>query len=155
MTANFPSLCIELPYKPDSADYFEAIRDLSWPVFLDSANTDLDSGRYDIMAADPFITLQTRDLDTCIDYRDGKQQHSSDDPFTILQSILAPLSQASSVLPFTGGAIGYLGYDLGRRIEDIPQQTIDAEDLPEMAVGIYDWAIVIDHKNKQCFLASS
>jgi len=154
MTANFPSLCIELPYQLDSADYFEAIRDLAWPVFLDSANTDLESGRYDIMAADPFITLNTRNLDTHIEYRDGKQLHSTDDPFTVLQSILAPLSQASSDLPFAGGAIGYFGYDLGRRIEDIPQQTIDAEDLPEMAIGIYDWAIIVDHKNKQCFLAS-
>jgi para-aminobenzoate synthetase component 1 len=34
----------------------------------------------------------------------------------------------------------------------LPQIANDAEQLPEMAVGIYDWALVIDHQNQHCQL---
>jgi para-aminobenzoate synthetase component 1 len=154
MTSKLPPLYIELPYQSDSTYYFEAIRHFSWPVFLDSANTQLETGRYDIVAADPFIKLETQGNETQIHYRNKQTQHLNDDPFKLLQKILKPLNQKACDLPFTGGAIGYFSYDLGRRIEDISAQTIDAENMPEMAVGIYDWVIVADHKQKQCYLAS-
>ena len=154
MTSKLPPLYIELPYQSDSADYFETIRHFSWPVFLDSANTQLESGRYDIIAADPFLKLETRGENTELHYRNGQTLQSHDDPFKLLQQILEPLTQKSCDLPFTGGAIGYFSYDLGRRIEAIPSETIDAENMPEMAVGIYDWVIVTDHKQQQCYLAS-
>lgn len=154
MTAKHPSLFIELQYRSDSAHYFEAIRHLSWPVFLDSANTHLEAGRYDIIAADPFIKLETCGQNTSIHYRNGQSQQSIDEPFSILQQVLKPLSQKTCDLPFTGGAMGYFGYDLGRRLETISTHTLDAEKIPEMAVGIYDWVIVVDHKDQQCYLAS-
>ena len=47
-------------------------------------------------------------------------------------------------LPFTGGALGLFGYDLGRRFEILPEQAVADLKLPDMAVGIYDWAWVID-----------
>ncbi len=51
----------------DSATLFAAIRDLPWAVFLDSAITEGDNARFDIIAADPFITLQTTGQTTTID----------------------------------------------------------------------------------------
>ena len=56
-------------------------------------------------------------------------------------------------LPFTGGAIGYFGYDLARRYERLPALATDLERLPEMAVGIYDWAVVVDHSERRTWLA--
>lgn len=154
MTTQLPPLYIELPYLSDSAPYFEAVFDLPWPVFLDSANTHLEIGRYDIIAADPFIKLETLGSNTDIRYRNGEKQISTNDPFDLLQQVLKPLSQTNCDLPFTGGAMGYFGYDLGRRLESLPSQSKNAENMPEMAVGIYDWVIVSDHKLQRCYLAS-
>lgn len=154
MSLTLPTLCLELPYQRDSSRYFESVQDLAWPVFLDSANTDIAIGRYDIIAADPFITLETRNESTLIHYQDGREDHLEDDPFLLLQQILQPLHQQATDLPFSGGAIGYFSYDLGRRIEPLPAITTDAENIPEMTIGIYDWAVITDHKLQRCWLAS-
>lgn len=146
--------CTELPYLPDSAAYFEQIRDLPWPVMLDSAGLTEHSGRFDIISADPFINLQTEGSQTKTWFRDARLQNSGDDPFVLLEHQLERFKALSGDLPFTGGAIGYFAYDLGRRIETLPVRAKDAEQFPEMAVGIYDWALLIDHQQNRCQLVS-
>jgi para-aminobenzoate synthetase component 1 len=153
---NLPPLCTELPYLVDSALYFEAIRTLPWPIFLDSSNSkrSVDS-RYDIQTAAPFITLVTTGQNTQITHYDKDAVSSSEDPFVLLQNILHEFKPHQHAdLPFCGGALGYFAYDLGRRIEEIPVQTIDAEHIPDMVIGIYDWAIVTDHQQQCCWLVS-
>jgi len=148
----FPRLTAELTYSKDSSLLFEAIRDLEWPVFLDSANT--SNARYDIMSASPFITVETSEKTTTITKVNGKQTSSTKDPFKLLSNLLEQYSQKTTDLPFCGGAIGYFAYDLGRCIEQLPQQAKNEEDMPEMAVGIYDWALINDHKTQRCYLVS-
>lgn len=154
MNSQLPPLCAELPYQIDSATLFAAIRDLPWAVFLDSAITEGDNARFDIIAADPFITLQTTGQTTTIDYRTADSLNSADDPFLLLQNVLKKYAQQSTKLPFCGGAIGYFSYDLGRRIESLPSLAVDSEQIPEMAVGIYDWAVINDHQQQRCWLVS-
>ena len=153
MSLQLPPLYSELLYPGDSASLFSKLRNRRWPVMLDSANTGCPIGRYDIIAADPFITLETRGEETLIQRTSGRET-SAEDPFALLETVLKPFKQARSDLPFTGGAIGYFGYDLGRRIEKLPSQAEDAEHIPDMAVGIYDWAVIIDHHLQRCWLAS-
>jgi para-aminobenzoate synthetase component 1 len=153
MTLQLPPICSELTYPEDSAVLFSKLRAKHWPVFLDSANTHSADGRYDILAADPFITLETGGEETLI-RRSDSTEVSTDDPFILLENILSSMPQNRTDLPFSGGAIGYFGYDLGRRIESLPKLAKDAEQIPEMAVGIYDWAVIIDHKLKRCWLVS-
>jgi len=153
---NLPPLCTELPYLADSSLYFEAIRNKPWPVFLDSSNlTRSVDSRYDIQTAAPFITLVTTGENTLIKHHDKDAVLSSEDPFTLLQNILHQFKPHQYAdLPFCGGALGYFAYDLGRRIEDLPEQTLDAEHIPDMVIGIYDWAIITDHQQQRCWLAS-
>jgi len=150
-----PPLCAELPYHADSAIYFEAIRHKAWPIFLDSANGSHSDARYDIQTADPFITLATTSENTLITRHDSEPELSNEDPFHLLQSILKDYQPSEpSDLPFCGGALGYFAYDLGRRLETLPVYADDAEQLPDMVIGIYDWAIVTDHQQRRCWLAS-
>ncbi len=156
MSDNFqPHLYTELPYIEDSSAYFELISELNWPIYLDSTHPASEQGRYDILAASPFITLITEDSSTVIADLQGNKEQSTDDPFTLLNSVMARFPKRPQTgLPFCGGAIGYFGYDLGRRIESIPNIANNNEHIPDMAVGIYDWAITIDHQNKRCWIAS-
>jgi len=150
-----PPLCTELPYHADSSLYFEAIRQQSWPIFLDSTHGSHSDARYDIQTADPFITLATTSENTLITRHNAEPELSDDDPFHLLQSILQDYQpKTKSDLPFCGGALGYFAYDLGRRLESIPSHAHDAEHIPDMVIGIYDWAIVTDHKLQRCWLAS-
>jgi para-aminobenzoate synthetase component 1 len=143
----------ELPYVEDSSTLFSRLVHLPWAVFLDSGCPGSSYGRYDILAADPFITLTTRSGSTEIRRRDGKIV-SSDDPFALLKDALTHYSCPGNDFPFNGGAIGYFAYDLARRLERLPDQAMDAENMPEMAVGIYDWAVVVDHGQRRTFLVS-
>jgi len=143
-------LLTELPYQADSARLFEAIVDLPWAVFLDSGRHYPAQSRYDILSAQPYVRLVTRGALTEI-YGDAVEL-SREDPFSLLKRALAVDPACGGELPFCGGAIGYFGYDLARRLERLPAVAEDGERIPEMAVGIYDWAVVVDHVERRSWL---
>ena len=143
----------ELSYHEDSSRLFETIRDHDWPIWLDSGAPYTDQGRYDIIVADPIATLVTRGLVTEITHGNEVTQ-SLDNPLDLLRPWLSADVSAIPDIPFAGGAVGYFGYDLARRLERLPAIAEDAEDIPDMAIGIYDWAVVVDHKTQKTTLVS-
>ena len=154
MSTLLPPFCEPLPYSSDSSDYFNRIRHLPWPVFFDSTTDTTHDNRYDIIAAAPFKTLTTHGQQTTIETHESTDIISGD-PFQVLQQQLSEHpKQATTNLPFCGGAIGLFSYDLGRQIEDLPIIAANQENAADMLVGLYDWAVVTDHKLKQCYLAS-
>ncbi|HCS64101.1 MAG TPA: aminodeoxychorismate synthase component I [Cellvibrio sp.] len=160
-TAAIPGFATEEPrivplvYQPDSAHWFAAVRHLPNAIWLDSGHPGSSYGRFDIIAAAPQCLLETREANTSIHYCDGRTEESAQDPFYLLKQLL-PVNQlfehANCHLPFIGGALGYFGYDLGRRLEAMPNLALDDIALPEMSVGIYPWAIVQDHSLQQSWL---
>jgi para-aminobenzoate synthetase component 1 len=141
----------ELPYNRDSTRLFEEIAHWPWAVFLDSGYPASRHGRYDIISAEPMAALLTRGDSTKVQ-SNGGAYISSADPFDLLRQQLLPMAERDPGIPFGGGAIGYIGYDFGRRLERLPQLVEDDEQLPELAVGIYDWALVVDHHQHRSFL---
>ena len=141
----------ELPYREDSAALFESVADLPWAVFLDSGRHHLAQSRYVIISAEPYITLTTRASLT--EMRGATSELSREDPLALVRRHLAIDPAAHGDLPFSGGAIGYFSYDLARRYELLPVLAEDAEKMPEMAIGIYDWAVVVDHVERRTWLS--
>jgi para-aminobenzoate synthetase component 1 len=143
----------ELPYFEDSAALFLPWADRRWAAFLDSGFPHSRRGRYDIIVGDPSRTLVTRG--TLTEIRQGRHTTlSREDPFTLIEQQLPATPLPHLDLPFTGGALGYFGYDLGRRLEKLPEKARDAEGIPDMVVGIYDWAVVVDHLRRRSWLVS-
>jgi para-aminobenzoate synthetase component 1 len=126
--------------------------DLPWPVWLDSVGGLDHGGRYDVLAADPYLTLRTRGALTELRARDGSTTCSDEPPFELLREQLGELGPCAAELPFCGGALGYFSYDLGRRLERIPSLAAADIDMPEMAVGLYDWAVIVDHQERCSWL---
>jgi para-aminobenzoate synthetase component I len=141
-----------LPYFSDSAALFSCVANEPWAVFLDSGYPHSQQGRYDILAAEPVCTLVTHGELTEINQR-GVMTHSTANPFDLVkQQLLAFDIHEASDLPFNGGAIGYFSYDLARRLENLPVVAEDAEGIAEMAVGIYAWAVIVDHAEQHTVL---
>src|SRR5712664_1597632 len=46
---------------------------------------------------------------------------------------------------FTGGAVGYLGYDLVRTVERLPRPPADTLDLPDAVMMIADTLVILDN----------
>ncbi len=142
----------ELVYPTDSMVLFERIASRPWAVFLDSGSAENRCGRYDVFSFDPVTTLVTRGGRTSILSSSGAHI-SLKNPFDLVQeNLLSNQICKETDLPFSGGAIGYFSYDLGRQLETLPEDTIDDEYLPQMAIGIYDWAVVVDHELQKCWM---
>ncbi|MFA5982519.1 MAG: aminodeoxychorismate synthase component I [Methylococcaceae bacterium] len=145
------TLIYPLPYFENSANFFSLLADQPWSVFLDSGYPYSQQGRYDIFAADPVCNLVTHG-DITVITENGTSYTSSEDPFDLLKQQLQKHSNSKTALPFNGGCIGYFGYDLARRLEKLPEIAVDAEHIPDMAVGIYHWAVVVDHVEQKSYL---
>ncbi len=145
---------IAIDYIAECAERLSEEARLPWFIFLDSCTDRAHGGRYDIISADPRMTLTTRGNVTEILNGDSVEQ-SSADPFILIKQALGECCSPTHELPFIGGAIGYFSYDLGRRIESLPARAARDIDIPDMAVGIYDWAAVIDHQAKRAWLVAA
>lgn len=124
---------------------FAQLQHRPWAMLLESAGPQGADNRFDIISADPLATLETRGPLTQLRHAEGITQHE-EDPLALLastqQALLGPLAQEQSDLPFIGGALGLFGYDLGRRFERLPARAEADVRVPDMAVGIYDWALL-------------
>ncbi len=127
-----------LPYLANPADYFAAIRHAPGAVLLDSGRPTADRGRYDLLSAWPEaeLTLQP--------------DESGRDFLQRLRNSLKQLGNAALPdayeLPFAGGLIGYLSYDFGRQLEQLPAHALDDLHLPDARLGLYAWALITDHQ---------
>ena len=145
MNMRFPTV-ITLPWRTDAAEYwFSRLSHLPFAMLLHSGHADHPYSRFDILVADPLKTLTTDDLSL------------TDDPLAQLQHDINALGLSATPnpdLPFQGGALGLFGYDLGRRFETLPEHAQADISLPDMAVGLYDWALIVDHLKKTVSLLS-
>jgi len=141
----------EIPYFENVSHVFAHFSDLSWAVFLDSGRPVSQLGRYDIFSAYPYKTFLTKDNQTLIETA-GHRQIVYEDPFSLLNAELSQTHCDNHKLPFTGGAMGFFSYDLGRKIERMPNIAEDDIATPDMAIGIYRWAYIADHHTKTSVL---
>ncbi|MDX1562154.1 MAG: aminodeoxychorismate synthase component I [Gammaproteobacteria bacterium] len=144
----------ELEYRPDTTQAVRSLLDWPYCVFLDSGRGSAFAGRYDIVAARPYATLTTRGTETEVRSR-GRIEISCRDPLDLLREQLGSAARNETGLPFAGGAIGYFAYDLGRRFERFDGDAERDIELPEMQIGLYDWALVVDHAERRSFVVSA
>ncbi|MEG1042208.1 MAG: aminodeoxychorismate synthase component I [Pseudomonas sp.] len=130
-----------LPYLADPAAYFERIRQAPGAVLLDSARPSAERGRFDLLSAWPLHTLTPQ---------------ASEAGTAFLQRLRNSLAQLGSAqlpdgieLPFAGGLIGYLSYDFGRRLEQLPTLAANDLGLADASLGLYTWALISDHQLKR------
>ena len=139
---------IPLPYQRNSAALFQALRHLPYAAWLDGGQG-FEEGRYDILCAGPRSVLRTVGGTTAIQTENG-QLESKDNPFDLVESALGKLPPVTARdLPFSGGALGYFGYHLNQHLERLPPRPNPDTGLPDMQVGIYHWAVIVDHREKQ------
>jgi para-aminobenzoate synthetase component 1 len=126
-----------LPYRANPAEYFAAIRHAPGAVLLDSGRPSAERGRYDLLSAWPLEQLAIL------------PNESGNGFLQRLRNSLGQLGHASLPepwqLPFVGGLIGYLSYDFGRHLENLPNQARDDLQLPDARLGLYNWALISDH----------
>ena len=137
----------------DPADAFRALSGQPWSMLLDSAAPHPAHGRYSYIATEPFRTLESLDGRA---YLDG--QPAAGDPFAVLAEELARHPRPAGPpgpAPFCGGAVGFIGYEAGLRLERVHSRHPNAGDQPEMAFGFYDAVAAFDHAERRAWVIAA
>jgi len=110
------------------------------------------------MAADPFLKITVNGLkiteENCLN---GEKKELQSLFFPYLDQLQKKFfrPKENNFLPFEGGLIGYLGYELGHQVEDFTQTTIKDLNMPDAFFGAYDALIAIDHKTDKTWILAS
>ncbi len=130
-----PCLAIKLNAAPETA--FAAWQDDAHVVWLDSADAPGPRSRFSYLAVEPFEVLAGA-------------------PFAALDAALARFARPAwpAPVPFTGGAVGFLGYELGAALDSVPRHPAPAG-LPDWSIGLYDLVFAWDRLTGGAWLFSS
>jgi anthranilate synthase component 1 len=129
---------------------FEKIDNGVRSFLFESAESNDQVGRYSFLGSDPRIYFEARGRHIIIE-EDGQRREfeSAVDPLTELQQLMARFRAVDlpGLPPFSGGAVGYLGYDAVRFFEPtVGNPPPDQLGLPEMVFLITDTFLVFDHR---------
>lgn len=135
----------KINYYKNSCIYGELLCRDDWFIFLDSCNDIGNFGRYDILSSKPYIKITSHGNHINV-VEDNLVSSFYDNPFDILEKYYTQRRHDTD-LPFNNGMMGYFGYESLNF-----DQNNNHEEFPDIAVGFYDWAIVVDHKEKESWI---
>jgi anthranilate synthase component I len=126
---------------------YKKLRREGYSYLLESVEGGEKWGRFSFLGLNPSLLFEVRQGVTTMQRR-GRQEtlDQGADPFTHLRSLLAELTAvpAPGLPRFWGGLVGYLGYDMVRYIERLPDAT-PATSMPEARLMLADNLLIFDN----------
>ena len=118
-------------------------------VILDSSKEDKKLSRFSFIGLNQYLIFESYEERAYIDnvLIDGE-------PFKILESLLNKykLNIKNDEIPFIAGCIGYMSYDTGRIIEELPNTALEDFKIPDMRFIFYKNIIIYDIEQKQYYI---
>lgn len=166
---------LPLPYQANGLKVLNLIKSDAYPILLDSAadlialedstpsNSDLDNSRYDVISAAPYMCfIAENDSYKLLDANNRCIESGNNGAIPKLRALYERERQRFSrhalnddgsyaqntETPFIGGALGYFGYHANFESFGLQKLNTDRQELPDICIGFYDWAVINDHKNK-------
>lgn len=112
------------------------------------------SGRYSFIGVNPVLELKEDGLGSVVVTSQGEERFQ-EKPLEVLKTLL-PEKQLKQLvnLPFCGGAVGYVGYDVIRHYEQIGNDLHDELMIPEVHLMFYEEVTVFDHLEQKIYLVA-
>src|SRR5215475_3909565 len=138
-------------YKSVIADFLTPVsaflrleKDRPYAFLLESVEGGETIARYSFLGCDPFLVSR---------YRRGQ-------PADFMETLRANLNRFRSVKlpnlpPFTGGAVGYFGYDMVRTVENIPKRAVDDLGVDDAVLMFYKTVLAFDRLRHQIHIISN
>jgi anthranilate synthase component 1 len=129
---------------------FAKLRTLGGAFLLESAEGGERMGRYSFIGVAPREVLYFTGGQVQTESGSGARAEPYADPIATLREHVGRYRRAHIAgLPrFSGGAVGFVGYEAARRFERLPLAANDPYapwGMPEMVFGIYDTVVAFDH----------
>jgi para-aminobenzoate synthetase component 1 len=138
----------------DALAVFEGWRTPGPGVLLESARLSPKTGRWSIIAKDPFLIFEAKGRRVAL--REGRAARVfSADPFVVLAGLLRRYAVPATpgLPPFTGGAVGFVGYEAKRLVEPgLFKKASHDTGLPDLYFPFFREAIVLDHAAHEAWL---
>lgn len=115
-------------------------------IILESIPREKENARFSILAYNPVFEIRFQDGQLT---KDGELIQR--DPLDFLNE-MAVKDKVGNNLPFAGGAIGFVGYDMIGLYEDIGQIPSDSIGTPDLHFFIYESYLIFDHKKDKLFV---
>jgi anthranilate synthase component 1 len=114
-------------------------------------------GRYSFIGVDPFLVMSSREGRVSFDGPAPAGAAEAPDPLTALERAIAAYRapDLAGLPPLHGGAVGYLGFDVVRYVERLPQTTTDDLGLPETWMLFTGRLLVFDHLRQRLTVISN
>lgn len=108
-------------------------------------------GRYSFIGLNPFLRFRSKNQDTEVLYRDGRTEKEKGNPIENLKNRLATyrIPRLPNLPPFAGGAVGFLGYDTIRYVEELPDTVEDDLKTDTFHLLFVDEVIAYDHLRQE------
>jgi anthranilate synthase component 1 len=110
-------------------------------------------GRFSFLGTEPFLRFEARGHDISITSTRSPAEsrtYSAADPLSDLQDLVQRYKavHVPGLPRFTGGAVGYAGYDAVRYTEHLPHVPRDDRGLPDLSFSFFDRMLIFDHIRK-------
>ncbi|HEX7057973.1 MAG TPA: anthranilate synthase component I [Bacilli bacterium] len=117
---------------------------------LESVEGGAKWARYSFIGTDPFMLIRGKKGKLAIE-AEGNTVTCEGDPIGTLKAYLRSYSSPpiADLPPFTGGAIGFFGYDLLQYYEKLPAHRFDDLQMDDIHFMFCDRLIVFDHLEQQ------
>ena len=136
----------KIPLEAEPTALFSAIGFAKPHLLLESARAHPVTGRYSLIVGEPADILFAKG-DRVTFQRGNRQETFTANPLRFLERLLKerPAARLPGFPPFVGGAVGFLGFDAYRYVEEVTAHSRDDLGLPDVGFIFCDQAVVVDH----------
>lgn len=119
----------------------------NYKFLLESSNE--GTGRYSFMGENPRKRIYAKGEHIFVEYFKNKESFIKKIEHKTLTQVLREhmikYQNIQTEIPFTGGAVGYIGYDCIGQIHSISLENLEELHVPDAMLMFYDTVIVYDH----------
>jgi anthranilate synthase component 1 len=111
-------------------------------------------GRFSFLGRDPALTMVVRGSQVVFDREPPPGVPSGQGALAALEALLGAYRapKIAELPPFHGGVVGYLGYDVVREIERLPEVPTDDLGLPDAVLSVTGHVTAFDHFRQRLYL---
>ncbi len=135
------------------ASCFLKLADPEHSFLLESVEGGEKIARYSFIGLSPSLTFESkgRQIKICKAGVKPKAFQTTETPLDELEKLMKSFHQApmAGLPPFSGGAVGYMGYDVVRFFERLPDKNKDAYNIPDSFFMLTDSLLAFDHVQKK------
>ncbi len=155
----------EIAPAPDPLALFARLRGGAAPWLLESTLADPRLGRFHFLGADPWCIARVRGRRLLLELRRapdgsaaGEVRSFEGDPFAWLRALLprapGPPRDEAPPVPFVGGLVGWLGYELAEHCDGVALHGRDDLGLPDALLLGVDRCVAIERATGRVFLSA-